>query len=1328
MLNEKRPHFFEGFKPATSSELLKVPSKFIKHMEGRTSGSVLLVGPSGSTWHVDLIQRNDGLFFHDGWAAFVRDHFIEHGDSLVFRYDGNLHFTVQVFDQSACEKEAAFWAVCSQDSSDFDKHMGKKRERENTVSCLDGIFEGVPKKMRGQAAVFSDETENCSSVSKNTVTLAIPLQSRVLSENSEATIQDGIGKDNALGSYVRGCMPMLSAPEADRIARSFTSSFPHFTKIMKRFNVSSSYTLNIPYQFSMGYLPKCKVKIVLRNLKGESWTVNSVPTTKVQTSHTLCGGWMAFVRDNNVDIGDVCIFELVNKYEMRVHILRVGKEGLDCSTGKEDLKGLTNGYGAASHKISERLPKKMRGNSRKAHLQQINKAEISDKKGSDGGSASKSSACSQSKACNAKLVIPNKTSLDGKQGSHTKGCVSMKSAPEEKRAAQSFISSFPHFVRIMKKFNISGSYTLKIPYLFSMAHLPNCRTEIVLRNLRGESWTVNSIPTTKVQTLHTFCGGWMAFVRVLLTIYSGAGFLHWDGESEGHGTALATWEPHSLNTMELIVTTRISSHFSGVELALKMGEKCKDCRKWEEDMYWTHFQSLHFFQFLSLDFDQQLAIPKKFANNLKEKLPETVTLKGPSGATWNVGLMSNEDTLFFKRGWKEFVEDHSLAEDDVLMFKYNGDSRFDVLMFDQQSLCEKEATYFVRTCGHKEADGGCQTKTNTVDSSVEITHDSSHHADGCNPLKKPRKDDTWTPVSSRRHSQAKGRIKREVRAKRNLGCKELSTCVVEEKVNPDAEQRSFSRNVIYALEFESNRRPVTKEEKEKALRMAHTASTKDSFIVVMRPSHVYKGFFMTIPSHWATRHLPPRHQDLTLRVKENTWKARFYYRNHVAGLAGGWKKFVFENNLEESDVCLFELAGGTTNTIVFDVSIFRVIQENLFSFSRVELALKMGEKCKDCRKWEEDMYWTHFQSLRFFQFLSLDFDQQLAIPKKFANNLKEKLPETVTLKGPNGATWNVGLMANEDTLLFKRGWKEFVEDHSLAKDDVLMFKYNGDSRFDVLMFDQRSLCEKEAAYFVRSCEHKEPDGGCQTKTNIVDSSVEITHDSLHDADGCNPLKKRRKDDTGTPVSSRRHSRAKGRIRRQSNPIKSVHAKRNLGCREFSTCAVEEKVNPDAKQRSFSRNVTYFLQLESNRRPVTEEEKDKALLMAQAASTKDSLIVVMRPSHVYKGFFMTIPAEWVMGHLPPRHQKLILRVKENTWQVSFYYRAQCAGLAGGWRKFVVENNLEESDVCLFELAGGTTNAIFFDVSIFRVIQEVIPPTRVSSSRRGKLSNNSGDKLN
>lgn len=48
-----------------------------------------------------------------------------------------------------------------------------------------------------------------------------------------------------------------------------------------------------------------------------------------------------------------------------------------------------------------------------------------------------------------------------------------------------------------------------------------------------------------------------------------------------------------------------------------------------------------------------------------------------------------------KDGWKEFVDEHYVEENDVLVFKYDGNSCFDVLIFDQ-SGCEKEASYFVR--------------------------------------------------------------------------------------------------------------------------------------------------------------------------------------------------------------------------------------------------------------------------------------------------------------------------------------------------------------------------------------------------------------------------------------------------------------------------------------------------------------------------------------------------------------------------------------------------------------------------------------------------------
>jgi hypothetical protein len=113
-------------------------------------------------------------------------------------------------------------------------------------------------------------------------------------------------------------------------------------------------------------------------------------------------------------------------------------------------------------------------------------------------------------------------------------------------------------------------------------------------------------------------------------------------------------------------------------------------------------------------------IPEKFSNHLKKKLPENVILKGPSGGTWQVELTTDDDTMFFKNGWEEFVKDHFL-EKDLLIFKYNRESCFEVLIFDGQSLCEKAASYFVRKCGHRERDSFVHAKRKTVEDSAEVT-------------------------------------------------------------------------------------------------------------------------------------------------------------------------------------------------------------------------------------------------------------------------------------------------------------------------------------------------------------------------------------------------------------------------------------------------------------------------------------------------------------------------------------------------------------------------------------------------------------------------------
>ncbi|KAK4481488.1 hypothetical protein RD792_012388, partial [Penstemon davidsonii] len=341
----------------------------------------------------------------------------------------------------------------------------------------------------------------------------------------------------------------------------------------------------------------------------------------------------------------------------------------------------------------------------------------------------------------------------------------------------------------------------------------------------------------------------------------------------------------------------------------------------------------------------------------------------------------------------------------------------------------------------------------------------------------------------------------------------------------------------------------------------------------------------------------------------------------------------------------------------------------------------MGEECMQCRKWEERMYWSNFRTIQFCQILSGRFHQQLAIPTKFTNNLRDKLTGTIALRGPSGSIWEVGLLANGDTLLLKQGWTTFVEDHFLEENDILIFKYNGNSRFDVLIFDHENSCEREGSYFIKKCSHIESDCGSKRKRSIEKSSEETNNESSDDISEYHQAKKQRSVATRSTPSRRQPTRATSRGRRRTT-----------------------------KGRRGSSSAPR-IELESRRRAITLEEKERAQMLAVAAAVDDSFIVVMRPSHVYKGFFMSIPSEWLKKHHLDKSLAVELRVNENKWVAKYHYKGYGGGLSGGWKKFVLANFLEEFDVCLFDLVSQKPDAIILDVKIFRVVEEVIPPSTI-----------------
>jgi len=81
-------------------------------------------------------------------------------------------------------------------------------------------------------------------------------------------------------------------------------------------------------------------------------------------------------------------------------------------------------------------------------------------------------------------------------------------------------------------------------------------------------------------------------------------------------------------------------------------------------------------------------IPRKFVKHLPKELPDQAILRDSSGDEWRVKLCKTAEDIYLQDGWKQCFEDHSLGDNEFLLFKYNGEMSFDVLIFGKDG-CER---------------------------------------------------------------------------------------------------------------------------------------------------------------------------------------------------------------------------------------------------------------------------------------------------------------------------------------------------------------------------------------------------------------------------------------------------------------------------------------------------------------------------------------------------------------------------------------------------------------------------------------------------------------
>ncbi|XP_020247185.1 B3 domain-containing protein Os12g0592300-like isoform X2 [Asparagus officinalis] len=339
-----------------------------------------------------------------------------------------------------------------------------------------------------------------------------------------------------------------------------------------------------------------------------------------------------------------------------------------------------------------------------------------------------------------------------------------------------------------------------------------------------------------------------------------------------------------------------------------MKNNCEVCKQWHEHVYWEHKSSkmLRFCVTMVGDFSRQMIIPEKFMSRFRETLSEVISLKGPSGKIWQVGRVKRAGRHFLQCGWKAFAEAHSLEDNDILIFKYEGDSCFSVLIFDSNN-CERESTYFAENDHSVEQVDKEDSSQKTLEPSAEADDDDFD----CSFTSSPNCQ-RGDPSCSRRETKKRKDI-------------------------PSPKQEQFGASLHGNCSENRNpaRRAATREERRAAVEQANTFETNSpSFLTVMKSYNVGSQFQLLMPPDFAMEFLPRENQEIILRIPgmKKEWKVNYCVTETSSRIIGRWRNFVRDNSLDEGDACVFELLKDRKR-IAMKVHIFRAANRGASSLS-----------------------------------------------------------------------------------------------------------------------------------------------------------------------------------------------------------------------------------------------------------------------------------------------------------------------------------------------------------------------------------------------------------
>ncbi|KAF5187979.1 B3 domain-containing protein [Thalictrum thalictroides] len=277
-MEAKKPHFFSVMIDDFDRRL-RIPQAFLQCIAKKSSEMVILEGPSGSCWCVRLKRTIDGMYLEDGWGKFARAHSLREGEFLVFRYDGNTKFTVQIFDSSTLEKEDAFKVANSKEEIICDR--GKKRLMPQE------------EKQKHHTESWGKSKWPCN-----------PTQSAKRHREDRLLEQKKPHQSRRSNTHKDG--NILVKHEPIQASRTTNLEHPFFEVVIRP---SYIHILPIPIRFSRRYFTKEVETVTIMVPDGRTRHIRCSKAT--QGFYQLSKGWNYFKKEMNLSVGNICVFEMI---------------------------------------------------------------------------------------------------------------------------------------------------------------------------------------------------------------------------------------------------------------------------------------------------------------------------------------------------------------------------------------------------------------------------------------------------------------------------------------------------------------------------------------------------------------------------------------------------------------------------------------------------------------------------------------------------------------------------------------------------------------------------------------------------------------------------------------------------------------------------------------------------------------------------------------------------------------------------------------------------------------------------------------------------------